>query len=53
MKVIIQDVIAGKESVTKHVEEVFDRYGVEFLTLCINHKIGSGYVLNNLISIYR
>lgn len=42
MKVVIQDIINGEDNATRHVENIFDRHGVEFLTLCINHKIGSG-----------
>jgi hypothetical protein len=42
MKVVIQDVIVGEDNASRHVEKIFERYGVEFLTLCINHKIGSG-----------
>ena len=43
MKVVIQDVIDGEDNATRHVEKIFDRFGVEFLTLCIKHKIGTGY----------
>ena len=41
MKTAIQDILEG--DATERVERIFDRYGVEFLMLCINHKFGSGY----------